>query len=57
MTKKSIKERLQLKTVVQLKAIYFRRNGKDLLRGNKHQMIQTLEDNLLAPSRWESIAN
>ena len=55
--KKSYKERLQNKTVKELKAIYKRRNGVDLLRGSKSEMINTLVMNLKAPSDWKIISN
>ena len=54
--KKSIKERLEKKSIKELKVIYIRLNGIDLLRGSKAEMINTLYSNLTARSNWQIIS-
>lgn len=55
--KLTIKERLQNKSIKELKAIYTRIAGKDLLRGNKSEIVNTLYDLLMASKRWQTIIN
>lgn len=55
-TKKSIKERLATKKIKELKAVYVHICGHDLLRGTKAEMVNQLNDLLLARTRWNIIA-
>ena len=48
--KEEYKERLSKKTVAELKAIYTRAFGKDLLRGSKREMICTLASSMNSPA-------
>jgi len=54
--KQTMKERLEAKTVQELKAIYVRLNGKDLLRGSKQEMVNTLLSNLNTRKVWAQIS-
>jgi hypothetical protein len=54
--KQTIKERLSIKTVKELKMIYTRIAGHDLLRGSKGEMVNVLHDLLMARSRWAAIS-
>ncbi len=51
------REKLQDKTVKELKAIYTRKFGKDLLRGTKAEMIHTLAMALDSRRKWQIISN
>lgn len=55
--KLTIKERLNNKSIKELKAIYVRIAGKDLLRGKKSEMVNVLYDLLMASKRWQIISN
>lgn len=55
--KKSYKERLQQKTIKELKAICIRYCGSDVLRGNKDEMINSLASLLDSRRQWGIIAN
>lgn len=53
--KESIKERLSRKSIRELKAIYVRRYGHDLLRGSKAEMVHTLATSLDSRRFWNAI--
>lgn len=53
--KKSIRERLTNKKIKELKSIYVRITGHDLLRGSKQEMIHTLLSLLNAKKYWKQI--
>ena len=50
------KQRLQHKKIFELKAIYLCKFGKDLLRGNKQNMINQLSMALDMPRQWQAIS-